>query len=384
MSIYLCGVKISINCINDKNSCNNCLNIIDNICFIFLNIFTSIEAVLCQKITWHTDTNKLIIDLQKYGITYTIKEHDLTIFVNNQGCQQQFGVILLSNINKIVFEQLIKKDISERQIDQIISWSNCVDRFKKHSQKHGIKCFLFTRKKDFKIFYKTLNIHDNNIYYNIFLQNAITISHVWRENIDVNRLCLQLSKSHIEYIWIDKYCINQSDIYEKSIEINKMHIYYSKSLATLVVSPSLDKLFSYFIESIEIILNGIQKLLKIEWWSRIWTYQETELPETLLFLIDNIILTPTQIWYYIKIIHAYFDMNEIWSIYDIADKLLDDSEHLLVPDKSPENIIARVFSNQRIRKSRFPQDMVYGILGLFPDIKMEINYFFIIDQYIIG
>ncbi|KAK2009141.1 HET-domain-containing protein, partial [Colletotrichum eremochloae] len=93
-----------------------------------------------------------------------------------------------------------------------------------------------------------------------------------------------------EYLWVDKYCINQTDPSELGDQIRKMDLIYSNAEVTIVAAAGPDESFGlpgvgstrrpkqdvvFFADNITIINMGPHPVVHVEkesrWWKRGWT-----------------------------------------------------------------------------------------------------------------
>ncbi|KAL6238875.1 hypothetical protein BDW75DRAFT_189404 [Aspergillus navahoensis] len=87
-----------------------------------------------------------------------------------------------------------------------------------------------------------------------------------------------------EYIWIDQYCIDQSNRQEKNAEIKRMRDYYKNATQVLVLLPDVISLARFDVVSanhlihVDAALNASRDLLRqftsCLWLKRVWTFQE--------------------------------------------------------------------------------------------------------------
>lgn len=86
-------------------------------------------------------------------------------------------------------------------------------------------------------------------------------------------MCKYANKIGFQYMWVDKYCINQSDENDKLKEIPNMRKYYMEAQSVIV--------WLHDIEDINDDMN------KSEWLQRLWTLQEWELSKDKWILTGN-------------------------------------------------------------------------------------------------
>ncbi|KAL4860599.1 hypothetical protein BDV12DRAFT_181336 [Aspergillus spectabilis] len=92
------------------------------------------------------------------------------------------------------------------------------------------------------------------------------------------------AKLGYEYIWIDQYCIDQTNKAEKNAEIKRMRDYYKSAAQVLVLLPDVTSLVSFNVVSsdqlmhVDGALNASREVLEetvaCEWLKRVWTFQE--------------------------------------------------------------------------------------------------------------
>ena len=107
-----------------------------------------------------------------------------------------------------------------------------------------------------------------------------------------------------KYLWVDKYCINQDEISEKSMMIRNMDQIYENAEATIVAiygkndkaglpgvsktlrkpQPCLQTAYGHFVSSFPPISTVIANS---KWATRGWTYQEARLSRRCLFFTDH-------------------------------------------------------------------------------------------------
>lgn len=116
------------------------------------------------------------------------------------------------------------------------------------------------------------------------------------------------------YLWVDKYCIAQSDPEIKSYQIRTMDLIYEGAFCTIVAAagnddqyglpgigrrrrrqPSLELGASYFVSTLP---DPRVEIKKSQWVTRAWTYQEA------LCSARRLIFTEHQVYFECKVIHC--------------------------------------------------------------------------------
>ena len=109
------------------------------------------------------------------------------------------------------------------------------------------------------------------------------------------------------YLWIDRYCINQSDDSEKQVQIDQMDLVYTGAAATIIAAEGQDpndglpgvsvprqpaKAFKIGRTSCYVSSELDLDFQKRKWGTRAWTYQEGELSSRrIVFLKDSVYVT---------------------------------------------------------------------------------------------
>lgn len=213
----------------------------------------------------------------------------------------------------------------------------------------------------------------------------------WNVPLDKNNLnkleeILKFAKKcNIEWLWADMLCIDQSNKKEKIIEIPKMSDYYKNATFCLMYIPGIDL---YMIKSIlnkistieddeelsnigNILLKYLHKsgFLTNNWWKRVWTLQEFILSKDIIICSNNETLNINiLINIFTKIIKLdYLSMESL----NINEKYFI---NIVIFKVNNENNIKQVLKLMEGRCCEKVNDRIYGMLGLFPNIKIEVTY----------
>ncbi|KAF4465879.1 tol [Fusarium albosuccineum] len=108
-----------------------------------------------------------------------------------------------------------------------------------------------------------------------------------------------------QYLWIDKFCIDQSDAAERTDQIQKMGLIYSKAEVVIVAAAGADEHYGlpgvgstkrlkqvlFNIDDVTIMSTGPSPAIYVEkrsrWWKRGWTFQEGVLATRLLVFTEH-------------------------------------------------------------------------------------------------
>jgi len=191
------------------------------------------------------------------------------------------------------------------------------------------------------------------------------------------------SEKDINYLWMDQLCIDQNNSDEKAEEVRKMRQYYSDASVTLVViNTRLGGNKIKFSEDGERKLSkslDLDKILKIvvksEWFSRSWTFQEGWLGKNTIFMFDNILIDGRDL-------AANWVLNQPsftdHAKYDSLEELSKNTRKIATPlgwvryegeYNSFDKVTLRLYEALRAIKKRgraVPIDGIYSILGLLP------------------
>lgn len=189
----------------------------------------------------------------------------------------------------------------------------------------------------------------------------------------------------IEWLWADMLCIDQSNDKDKIIEIPKMGDYYKNATSCLMYIPAVNL---HMIKSIlnkistidddeelsnigNILLKYLHKsgFLTDNWWKRVWTLQEFILSKNIIICSNNETLSiNTLINIFTKIIKLDYLSIESLNIYE---KYFID---VVIFKSNNEYNIKQVLKLMEQRCCVKVNDRIYGMLGLFPKIKIKVTY----------
>lgn len=153
-------------------------------------------------------------------------------------------------------------------------------------------------------------------------------------------MCKYALEIGFQYIWVDKYCIDQNDNNEKNKEIPKMRSYYMNAQGTIV--------WLHDIEDINDDMN------KAEWMERLWTLQEWELSKYKWILTKN---------------GKYIKFKENTEIKTLLPKTR--VNNLNIETNYKLHNLLELGDNL---KCKYEQDKILGIIGMLPysdSIKLD-------------
>ncbi|OTA99633.1 hypothetical protein M426DRAFT_67365, partial [Hypoxylon sp. CI-4A] len=145
----------------------------------------------------------------------------------------------------------------------------------------------------------------------------VALSYVWGSpaNIQKQRNWPQVVEDAINvtknlgyrYLWVDRYCIDQTNTTEKHKQVAEMHTIYQCSELTIIaaagtntnyglkgISRKRDALARVTVDKTELLQmpqDALESIRSSQWWSRGWTYQEGVLSRR------RIVFTKDQVYY---------------------------------------------------------------------------------------
>jgi hypothetical protein len=179
---------------------------------------------------------------------------------------------------------------------------------------------------------------------------------------------LNQGQSNLHYIWIDNYCINQSDVQEKGEEVKKQRIYYNNAAVTLVavnakIDDEVDKK-----NKLEFTKYVIKKIVNSPWFTRSWTFQEGLLSHQTIFMLDNALVDGkilASVWSSIQHSSSWDDNSWI----QLNNKIFITPlgwNHYNQKEKNVNMGLIQALDAVKHRKQTLALDGIYSILGLLP------------------
>lgn len=248
---------------------------------------------------------------------------------------------------------------------------------------------------------KLLDITSREIIHDTVGKRYFTVSHVWSSNYFGGVPFSENNKGYswlkrmskllkIRYAWIDTCCIDQDNIDEKQREIGNMREYYMNAASCAVLfSSTTPKNVDTFIANIRLLAHKAvdnpyrrlghvwalasifeSNLLVDEWFTRVWTIQEIILGRSVVVdsscgLVDLTELLKsyhTLVYSIGKMVMCTGEMSQTQTL----------SYHLHNQQDSYD--MASVLELCMGRQATNGHDYVYGILGLLPNVDIEVNY----------
>lgn len=145
--------------------------------------------------------------------------------------------------------------------------------------------------------------HEGKIKCGISPQHYLALSYCWdewpeHEDDGLKAKLKQLSQRlGVRYFWVDRWCINQDDLDEKSREIPCMHDYYMGASGCVVLTGQSVAPFQCVPQQHGAILSAYQQILlnaealrslfSCQWSRRVWTLQEVLLSRQVVYAVQD-------------------------------------------------------------------------------------------------
>ncbi|KAF8840582.1 hypothetical protein BDN67DRAFT_968265 [Paxillus ammoniavirescens] len=194
--------------------------------------------------------------------------------------------------------------------------------------------------------------------------SSTAFSHVARFEAMLRRVAKVVSEHGGAYVWIDALCIDQESEDDKREQIPHMVDIFSRSAGTIAFgSLKPDYQFGELVHTYD---DG-KKAWVSNWFERVWTYQELQLPKEVLFLSGDRVFTRHEVYLAILMMSPHLSSpHPRLSIQDVINGL---------SPKSKSNT-QRALLQASKRNSSFDVDKVYGVLGAVaePLTKLRVDY----------
>lgn len=182
-----------------------------------------------------------------------------------------------------------------------------------------------------------------------------------------------------EYIWIDAACIDQSQGEEQKRERNEqipfMGTIYGMSAGSVAFGKQTPK--DGFAE-IASTYEGGRKAWVCDWFERVWTFQELQLPKKLFFVSGERTLTRDEVYLSILMISPYLTTPHPSppSHHNDTHVSIQDVVNALSPSSKSNTQRSLMQTSKRGCSLDYINDKVFGILGVLPEPlkKMEVDY----------
>jgi hypothetical protein len=188
-------------------------------------------------------------------------------------------------------------------------------------------------------------------------------------------------KLNLRYLWVDRYCIDQSNAVAKHIQIRQMDLIYARAHLTIIAAAGEDP--DYGLPGLRGTLRSLQSQLKIglhflvstlpspkwaikrsKWATRGWTYQEFLLSKRRLFFTDEQVLYECNGMHCAESLVLPLDKMHVKSKRTFAENVPGHSALDKTPGKKPWEIMGFV-SEFNQRELKFPEDALNAMYGIF-------------------
>ena len=187
-----------------------------------------------------------------------------------------------------------------------------------------------------------------------------------------------------EYVWIDAACIHQQSDDEKKEQVPFMGTIYSKSAGAVAFGTLSPKNQFAQITSTH---DGGRKAWVCDWFERVWTFQELQLPKVLLFVSGDHVLTRDEIYLSILMMSPYLSSphQSPPSRPNDTHLSIQDVVNALSPLSRSNTQRALMQTSRRGCTSHHIHDKVYGILGVLPQpySKLKVDYNTTLEQAVL-
>ncbi|KAF9220300.1 hypothetical protein BS17DRAFT_787875 [Gyrodon lividus] len=181
--------------------------------------------------------------------------------------------------------------------------------------------------------------------------SSTAFSHVARFEAMLRRVAEIVSERGGAHIWIDALCIDQKSEDDKREQIPHMVDIFSRSAGTIAFGTLRpDHQFGQLVHTYD---DG-KKAWVSNWFERVWTYQELQLPKEVLFVSGDRVFTRHEVYLAILMMSPYLSSpHPRLSVQEVINGL---------SPKSKSNT-QRALLQASKRSSSFDVDKVYGVLG---------------------
>lgn len=301
-----------------------------------LGILSNIESIECSLCTFFRELRQLRqsigVDFAKeIGRPYVLKAHSASRMFNVKGLPAHSVVFSVSPPNERVdfhfygrsfgrffsntLDSPIRQPSSSVDYDSVLKWlAFCTSYHSKRCrarQPARLPCF------------QVIDCHTHTVVpwdYDNAGQVYVTLSYVWGKGEDCSSglngglpnilprviedsICVA-TRLGFRYLWVDRYCIPQSDIAAKTVQIRNMNTIYEHSELTIVAAAGDDPSHglpgvrgnsrrpypSVTVQDtmlVPLLSNTVHEIKTSPWNGRGWTYQEALLSRRCLIFTDS-------------------------------------------------------------------------------------------------
>lgn len=234
-----------------------------------------------------------------------------------------------------------------------------------------------------------LKLHDTTTGDIVFLetlsegQSYATVSHVWAEtaHLDWSKIAIEIGdRLGINFLWVDRTCIDQNDLDEMNEEIPKMTRYYRDADLNVIALGNMDMAVAvneWIGQGRPLAGEGCQKAAlqklvellscphvverKTTYFERVWTLQEFDLARYHVVLAGDGLIEGEDLDMLLRSIYDVGERVTMHFFNNTAERADHDDE---LWDQQMRRPLLEVWERAKGRRCTEPKDILWGVLSL--------------------